>query len=123
MRVVFHIFPPSEINTFELRDYRVVSVYTKNRRIAKGKTVGGSADDKGAFASLNVPSGETQDANRGNLVKISKELGGVKSYVLPDGVGERFSELCPVGLLPAAVLGIDIEEPKKELDNAASNPD
>lgn len=52
----------------------------------------------------------TTDANRGNLVKISKELGGVKSYVLPDGVGGRFSELCPVGLLPAAVLGIDIEE-------------
>ena len=51
----------------------------------------------------------TTDANRGNLVKISKELGGVKSYILPDGVGGRFPELCPVGLLPAAVLGIDIE--------------
>lgn len=51
----------------------------------------------------------TTDAARGNLVKISNELGGVKSYVLPDGVGGRFSELCPVGLLPAAVLGIDIE--------------
>lgn len=51
----------------------------------------------------------TTDAARGNLNKISKELGGVKSYVLPDGVGGRFSELCPVGLLPAAVLGIDIK--------------
>ena len=51
----------------------------------------------------------TTDAARGNLVKISKELGGVKSYVLPDGVGGRFSELSPVGLLPAAVLGIDIK--------------
>ena len=51
----------------------------------------------------------TTDAARGNLVKISKELGGVKSYILPDGVGGRFSELCPVGLLPAAVLGADIK--------------
>ena len=51
----------------------------------------------------------TTDEKRGNLVKISKELGGVKSYILPDGVGGRFSELCPVGLLPAAVLGIDIK--------------
>ena len=51
----------------------------------------------------------TTDAAKGNLVKISEELGGVKSYVLPDGVGGRFSELCPVGLLPAAVLGIDIK--------------
>ncbi len=51
----------------------------------------------------------TTDANKGNLKKISDELGGVKSYVLPDGVGGRFSELCPVGLLPAAVCGIDIK--------------
>ncbi len=51
----------------------------------------------------------TTDAARGNLVKISARLGGVKSYVLPDGVGGRFSELSPVGLLPAAVLGIDIK--------------
>lgn len=58
----------------------------------------------------------TTDAARGNLVKISNELGGVKSYVLPDGVGGRFSQLCPVGLLPAAVLGIDI---KAMLEGAA----
>ena len=51
----------------------------------------------------------TTDAARGNLVKISDELGGVKRYILPDGVGGRFSELSPVGLLPAAVLGIDIK--------------
>ncbi len=51
----------------------------------------------------------TTDARKGNLVKISRSLGGVKSYVLPDGVGGRFSELSPVGLLPAAVLGIDIK--------------
>lgn len=51
----------------------------------------------------------TTDAQKGNLVKISEELGGVKKYVLPDGVGGRFSELSPVGLLPAAVLGTDIK--------------
>ncbi len=51
----------------------------------------------------------TTDANRGNLKKISDEAGGIKSYILPDGVGGRFSQLCPVGLLPAAVCGIDIK--------------
>ena len=52
----------------------------------------------------------TTDACRGNLIKIDKSLGGkVKKYILPDGVGGRFSELCPVGLLPAAVLGVDIK--------------
>ena len=51
----------------------------------------------------------TTDEKKGNLKKISDECGGIKSYVLPDGVGGRFSQLCPVGLLPAAVLGIDIK--------------
>ncbi len=53
----------------------------------------------------------TTDATRGNLIKIDQSFGGkIKKYVLPDGVGGRFSEMCPVGLLPAAVLGIDIKE-------------
>ena len=51
----------------------------------------------------------TTDEKKGNLKKISDECGGIKSYILPDGVGGRFSQLCPVGLLPAAVLGIDIK--------------
>ncbi len=52
----------------------------------------------------------TTDASRGNLIKIDQSFGGkFKKYVLPDGVGGRFSEMCPVGLLPAAVLGIDIK--------------
>ena len=52
----------------------------------------------------------TTDASRGNLIKIDQTFGGkFKKFVLPDGVGGRFSELCPVGLLPAAVLGIDIK--------------
>ena len=50
----------------------------------------------------------TTSANRGNLIKIAKEE-GFKTFFIPDGVGGRFSELCPVGLLPAAMLGIDIK--------------
>ena len=50
----------------------------------------------------------TTSKNTGNLIKIaSKE--GYKTFYIPDGVGGRFSELCPVGLLPAAVVGIDIK--------------
>lgn len=51
----------------------------------------------------------TTSANSGNLIKIAKEE-NLKTFYIPDGVGGRFSELCPVGLLPAAVLGIDINE-------------
>ena len=51
----------------------------------------------------------TTSEKSGNLIKIAKEE-GFKTYYIPDGVGGRFSELCPVGLLPAAVVGIDIGE-------------
>lgn len=51
----------------------------------------------------------TTDKENGNLIKIAKEE-NYKTFIIPDGVGGRFSELCPVGLLPAAFTGIDIKE-------------
>ncbi len=51
----------------------------------------------------------TTSQSKGNLIKIAKEE-GFKTFYIPDGVGGRFSELCPVGLLPAAVVGIDIKQ-------------
>lgn len=51
----------------------------------------------------------TTDHKNGNLIKIAKAE-NLETYFIPDGVGGRFSELCPVGLLAAAVCGIDIEE-------------
>ncbi|MCK5128616.1 MAG: glucose-6-phosphate isomerase [Clostridiales bacterium] len=50
----------------------------------------------------------TTDKKQGNLIKIAKE-NKIKTFVIPDGVGGRYSELSPVGLLPAAVCGIDIK--------------
>ncbi|NLP47068.1 MAG: glucose-6-phosphate isomerase [Epulopiscium sp.] len=51
----------------------------------------------------------TTDKEKGNLIKIAKEE-GYQTFIIPDGVGGRFSELTPVGLLPAAMCGIDIKE-------------
>ena len=51
----------------------------------------------------------TTDREKGNLIKLAKKE-GFKTFYIPSGVGGRFSELCPVGLLPAAVLGIDIKK-------------
>ena len=50
----------------------------------------------------------TTDCEKGNLIKIAKEE-GYKTFIIPSGVGGRFSELTPVGLLPAAMCGIDID--------------
>jgi glucose-6-phosphate isomerase len=51
----------------------------------------------------------TTSADRGALRPIA-EAEGYRSFVIPPGVGGRFSVLCPVGLLPLAVAGIDIRE-------------
>ncbi len=50
----------------------------------------------------------TTDKEKGNLIKIAKDE-GYDYFIVPSAVGGRFSELCPVGLLPAAMCGIDIE--------------
>jgi len=50
----------------------------------------------------------TTDAVSGNLITIAKTE-GYKYFIIPSAVGGRFSELTPVGLLPAAFCGIDIK--------------
>lgn len=67
----------------------------------------------------------TTSESKGNLIKIAKKE-GFKTFFIPDGVGGRFSELCPVGLLPAAVLGIDIKallDGAKFMDKKCSKQD
>ncbi len=67
----------------------------------------------------------TTSEKSGNLIKIAKKE-GFKLFFIPDGVGGRFSELCPVGLLPAAVVGIDIKAMLKgaaHMDKICSNKD
>ena len=51
----------------------------------------------------------TTDKARGALKSLANEEGW-ESFVVPDGVGGRYSVLTAVGLLPIAVAGIDIEE-------------
>lgn len=51
----------------------------------------------------------TTDPTKGTLVKIAQQ-DGIKTFYIPENVGGRFSVLSPVGLLPAAFVGIDIAE-------------
>ena len=59
----------------------------------------------------------TTDKEKGALKKLSEEE-GYETFVIPDNVGGRFSVLTPVGLLPIAVAGIDIEKLMKGAKNA-----
>lgn len=49
------------------------------------------------------------DKTRGALRTLAIEE-RYKTYIIPDNVGGRFSVLTPVGLLPIAIAGIDIEQ-------------
>ncbi len=44
----------------------------------------------------------------GKLFNLAKALRCREVFSVPDGVGGRFSVLSPVGLLPAAILGLDV---------------
>ena len=46
----------------------------------------------------------------GKLFDLSTALGCQEIYEVPDGVGGRFSVLSAVGLLPAALMGLDIKK-------------
>lgn len=67
----------------------------------------------------------TTDTCKGNLIKLAQKE-GFKTFYIPDSVGGRFSELCPVGLLPAAVLGVDIQaflQGAKDMQEASKSAD
>ena len=49
------------------------------------------------------------DAKRG-AARVCADKEGYRSFIIPDNVGGRFSVLTPVGLLPIAIAGFDIEK-------------
>lgn len=66
----------------------------------------------------------TTDKKTGILRQISEQE-GYKTFVVPDDVGGRFSVFTAVGLLPFALVGINIDDiikGVKDMDNALQNP-
>lgn len=67
----------------------------------------------------------TTDKNTGVLRQIAEQE-GYKTFVVPDDVGGRFSAFSAVGLLPLALVGIDIDEIVrgiKDMDLSLQNTD
>lgn len=62
----------------------------------------------------------TTDKKRGALKQLADEE-EYETFVIPDNVGGRFSVLTPVGLLPIAVAGIDIDKLMEGAKNAQFN--
>lgn len=64
----------------------------------------------------------TTDKSRGALKSLS-DSEGYETFVIPDDVGGRFSVLTPVGLLPVAVSGVDIDQLMKGAQDAVRDFD
>lgn len=60
----------------------------------------------------------TTDSEKGYLRPLAKKE-NIKSFVIPNGVGGRYSVLSPVGLLPFAVAGLSIDEIMKGAKTAS----
>ena len=89
-----------------------VNVVTKSGSTAE--TMAGFLVLRGALVEALGDSGyqgrtvATTDPEEGFLKQIS-DREGMKTLPIPQDVGGRFSELTPVGLLPAAVAGLDVD--------------
>ena len=62
----------------------------------------------------------TTDKKRGALKNLADEE-GYTTFVIPDNVGGRYSVLTPVGLLPIAVAGINIDKLMEGAKSAQDN--
>lgn len=60
----------------------------------------------GEKASLNL----VVTTEKNNALWNFCQENNIKTYEIPKGVGGRYSVLCPVGLLPSAVMGINLEK-------------
>ncbi len=57
-----------------------------------------------SWAELVVPI----TGRAGKIFQLANAIGCPSIFQVPDGVGDRFSVFSPVGLLPAAILGLDV---------------
>ncbi|AQW20686.1 glucose-6-phosphate isomerase [Lentilactobacillus curieae] len=84
-------------------------------RIFKDKLI-----DKYGEAGANERIYATTDKARGAL-RQEADAHGYETFVIPDGVGGRYSVLTPVGLLPIAVSGANIDDLMKGAADASDD--
>ncbi|HBG78696.1 MAG TPA: glucose-6-phosphate isomerase [Phycisphaerales bacterium] len=109
---------PMQMSSFlsyigERLDKTVFNVISKSGRTAETAsqflTICQMLENKLGKDSLNKHVVATTDLKSGTLRKTADTF-GLTTLEVPDGVGGRFSVLSPVGLLGAAVCGVDIEQ-------------
>lgn len=117
-QVVFagHHMDPEFLN--DLKDYLKGKNWSINVISKSGTTTEPAIAFRYLYKELVATYGEdaankrvyaTTDKSKGALKELSNAK-NFQTFVVPDNVGGRFSVLTPVGLLPIAVAGIDIDQ-------------
>ncbi|MFW6199233.1 MAG: glucose-6-phosphate isomerase [Gemmatimonadota bacterium] len=94
-RTLFNVVSKSGSTAETMAQYLVADEWLR-------KELGGEEEARGHFLF-------TTDPTQGALRQIA-DAEGIPSLPVPPNVGGRFSVLSPVGLFPAAAVGIDIDE-------------
>ncbi|MDY5251703.1 MAG: glucose-6-phosphate isomerase [Erysipelotrichaceae bacterium] len=132
-------------NTFSSTYYKQVEAYIKDKSVVLNviSKSGTTTETAMAFRMLKQMMEQrygkeeckqriiaTTDKARGTL-KALADKEGYQTFVIPDDIGGRYSVITPVGLLPMAIMGIDIDEVYRGLkmayedlnnDDLATNP-
>ena len=111
--VVDNVDPDKMNAIFDIIDVKKTAFHVISK---SGNTVETAAQFALVLAELKKALGDdykqhiviTTDKEKGNMKRIVDD-NAFKAFIVPDGVGGRFSVFSPVGLLSAAVLGIDID--------------
>jgi glucose-6-phosphate isomerase len=81
--------------------FEIVKQWLIDNNVEGAKTAGPQSLARRIIAVTDQTSGTLREETNKN---------GYRSFVVPDGVGGRFSVLSPVGLITAAIAGINIKE-------------
>ena len=131
---VFDNVDPAQLRSFldwldDKLDKTIFNVISKSGRTAETAsqflTIRQMLIEKLGPAACKTNIIATTDTSQGTLQKITDDA-GFRSLEVPDGVGGRFSVLSDVGLLSAAVCGIDIDAllaGAADMDKRVSNED
>lgn len=119
-------------NTFSSTYYKQVERYIKDKSVVLNviSKSGTTTETALAFRMLKQMMEErygkeeckkriiaTTDKARGTLKELADKE-GYQTFVIPDDIGGRYSVITPVGLVPMAIMGIDIEEVYRGLKDA-----
>lgn len=112
LHVLDNVDPRSVAGVLELVDLKRTRVLVVSKSGSTAETMAQYLLVRARLAEAGLPAREhlafITDPEKGALRKLASSE-GIPTFDVPPNVGGRFSVLSPVGTLPAALLGLDVE--------------